>query len=128
MKQITSFNVLKAAVIRCSIEKSGEKMIDLRILLDIINTILTMQRIQKIDPSSMAKSNVEFSASQLAQKSTAPAPLEEPIEPGEDNMEGVHMISLGAVTEAVYGSQQKKKGGLDMESLNQIDERFRQAM
>ena len=45
IKQITSFNVLKAAVIRCAAEQSGGKMINVRILLDIVNSILAMHRI-----------------------------------------------------------------------------------
>ena len=54
MKQIKTFNVLKEAILRCAIDKSGDKVIDLRILLELVNNILTMERIQKIDPTSMA--------------------------------------------------------------------------
>ena len=119
-KQITSYNVLKNVIIRCAVEKAGKKTINVRILIDIINSILTLSRIQQIEQSNNVSSNAEFSINY-----NHTALIEPPVQTGDENMEGVHMIMLGAVTEVVYGSQEKTKAGL--ESLTQFDELFRLA-
>ena len=62
LKQILAYNVLKNAVLRCSVEKYGEKIIDLRILLELVNNILTLHRVHEFDMASETKSNPEFNA------------------------------------------------------------------
>ena len=77
----------------------------MRILLELVNNNLSLQRIQGLDKASKAKSNAEFSAGNLSLSSTIIHPANEtPEDDAIDNMEGVHMIGVRAVTEAVYGS------------------------
>ena len=83
LKQIMAFSVLKNSVLRCAVYKYGEKIIDLRILIELINNILTLKRIHELDPASATithtsdihyvyKSNSEFTSGQLSLQSTLP--------------------------------------------------------
>ena len=52
LEQISSYNVLKTACIKCSIRNSrGAKMIDLKIMLALVTEMLVKSRIEQIDPT-----------------------------------------------------------------------------
>ena len=46
----------------------------------------------------------------------------------DENVLGIHMINVAAAVEAVYGSQQKRKGGIDLDTIRLIREQVVQGV